>query len=252
MGDTMGRILTREEWRKRRRRKRIALIALVLTLFFLIIVFAVMLIIEAVRNRENVEGMFGGQQNSFQGTGKEGEEALEQTLSNGVGIQEDYLTPNEYSRPQTPLKEINAVVIHYTANPGTTAANNRNYFEGLASRRTTSASSHYIIGLKGEVIQCIPLNEIAFASNDRNADTVSIECCHEDETGKFNEATYQSMVSLTAALCVEFDLKEEDIIRHYDVTGKLCPLYFVENEEAWLQFRKEVMDEADKIKEERK
>lgn len=182
------------------------------------------------------------------GNNREGITAIGERLSNSVEIQSDYLTPNEYSRPQTPLKDINAIVVHYTANPGTSAANNRSYFEGLSEKHTTYASSHYIIGLEGEVIQCIPLNEISFASNDRNEDTISIECCIEDETGSFNEATYASLVSLTAALCIKFNLGEEDIIRHYDITGKLCPLYYVNHEDEWYQFRKEVMEEAENIK----
>jgi N-acetylmuramoyl-L-alanine amidase CwlA len=118
----------------------------------------------------------------------------------------------------------------------------------LAAKKTTSASSHYIIGLEGEVLQCIPLTEIAYASNERNSDTIAIECCHMDETGVFNEETYDSLVSLTAALCIEFDLKKKDILRHYDITEKLCPLYFVEHEDAWDLFRAEVMLEVDKIK----
>ena len=89
-------------------------------------------------------------------------------------------------------------------------------------------------------MQCIPTWEVAYASNDRNYDTVSIECCHPDATGKFNDETYRSMVQLTAWLCLKFNLTEEDVIRHYDVTGKICPKYFVENEGAWDQFRKDV------------
>ena len=46
-------------------------------------------------------------------------------------IIKDYLTPNEYSRPGKELKEVNAIVVHYVGNPGTTAAQNRNYFENL-------------------------------------------------------------------------------------------------------------------------
>ena len=36
------------------------------------------------------------------------------------------------------------------------------------------------------------------------------------------------MVDLCAWLCLKFDLDENDVIRHYDVTGKICPKYFVE------------------------
>ena len=117
-------------------------------------------------------------------------------------VEQDYLTVNEGSRPGRELEHINGVVIHYVGNPGTTARANRNYFESLSSgEEGTYASSHFIVGLDGEVIQCIPLTEIAYASNERNHDTVSIECCHPDETGVFNEKTYESMVHLTAFLC---------------------------------------------------
>ena len=167
---------------------------------------------------------------------------MEVVLSNGTVIKQQYLTPNEYSRPQTKLKRIRGVVIHYTANPGTTAEGNRSYFESLSWKKTTKASSHYVIGLKGEILQCIPLTEVAYASNKRNDDTISIECCHPDDTGKFNEATYASLVELVAALCQEFDLDAEDIIRHYDVTGKLCPLYYVEHEEEWVKLKEDIME----------
>ena len=150
------------------------------------------------------------------------------------------LTVNEYSRPGIERDEINGIVIHYTANPGSTAQQNRDYFEGLKDTHTTKASSHFIIGLEGEIIQCIPTSEIAYASNNRNSDTISIECCHEDETGEFNEETYDSLVHLVAWLCGKFDLDTDDVIRHYDVTGKECPLYFVEHEDAWEQFKEDI------------
>ena len=153
------------------------------------------------------------------------------------------LTPNEYSRPQKPLEEVNGIVVHYVANPCSTALENRNYFESLKNQSGTSAtsvSSHFVIGLEGEVVQCIPLDEVAYASNNRNSDTISIECCHPDESGKFYDSTYQSLVNLSAYLCREFELDAEDVIRHYDVTGKECPKYFVDHEDKWGQFHKDV------------
>ena len=151
------------------------------------------------------------------------------------------IVENEFSRPGTKLEKIDGVVVHYVANPGTTASQNRSYFNGLAESGATWASSHFIIGIEGEVLQIIPLNEIAYASNNRNSDTVSIECCHPAEDGKFSDATYSSLVKLTADLCREFDLDPRtDVIRHYDVTGKMCPLYFVEHEDAWHEFLTDV------------
>ncbi len=156
----------------------------------------------------------------------------------------NYLTPNEYSRPGKELKEVNAIVVHYVGNPGTTAAQNRSYFENLKDTHATSASSHYIIGMEGEIIQCVPLNEISYASNNRNKDTIAIECCHPDETGQFTTATYKSLVKLVAALCRTYDLDPETgIIRHYDVTGKYCPLYYVNHEDEWYGFKLDVKAE---------
>ena len=155
----------------------------------------------------------------------------------------ELLDVNEYSRPGATLKQVNGIVIHYTANPGSSAMANRDYFEGLKDAHTTKASSHFIVGLEGEVVQCIPTTEIAYASNDRNGDTISIECCHPDDTGAFNTVTYQSMVQLTAWLCNRFGLTSQDVIRHYDVTGKICPKYFVEHEDSWEQFKADVQQQ---------
>lgn len=134
------------------------------------------------------------------------------------------------------LDDIKNIVIHYVGNPNTSAKNNRDYF----NKPSTGVSSHFIVGLSGEVIQCVPIHERSAASNDRNKDTLSIETCHPDESGKFNQATYNSLVKLTAYLCYQFDLKQDDVIRHYDVTGKICPKYYVENEDEWKIFKKDV------------
>lgn len=160
------------------------------------------------------------------------------------------LDVNEYSRPGIPLKKIKGIVVHYTANPGSTAAENRNYFEGLKDSHETKVSSHFVIGIEGEIVQCIPSSEIAYASNSRNDDTLSIECCHKDETGEFTEATYDSLVKLVGWLCYRFGLESSDVIRHYDVTEKICPKYFVDHPDAWEQFKKDVDGQIQVVAEE--
>lgn len=162
-------------------------------------------------------------------------------------IIQDFIVENPYSRSGIPLEQINGIVIHYVANAGSTAEENRNYFENLKDTHLTKASSHFIIGLEGEIFQCIPLDEISYASNNRNSDTISIECCHKKENGKFNKKTYDSLVKLTAWLCATYGLSSSDVIRHYDVTGKLCPLYFVRHEDAWEEFLSDVQKKLDKI-----
>lgn len=167
------------------------------------------------------------------------------TMEGAPPIDVQLLTPNEWSRPQTPLKKINGIVIHYIGNPGSTAQANHDYFENLKDTHTTKASSHFLIGLDGEIIQNIPSTEIAYTSNERNSDTLSIETCHPDETGEFNEVTYDSLVDLTGWLCWRFELESSDVIRHHDVTGKICPKYFVEHPNAWEQFLVDVQANID-------
>ncbi|MGN0587137.1 MAG: N-acetylmuramoyl-L-alanine amidase family protein [Oscillospiraceae bacterium] len=140
-------------------------------------------------------------------------------------IQQMLLTPNKYSRPQIPLKTVTKIAVHYVGNPNTTAKNNRDYFENQRLGGVY-VSSHFIVGLGGEIIQCIPTSEISYCTNEANVYSVSIECCHPDSTGKFTSDTEKSLAELCAYLCEQFGLTAEDIIRHYDVTGKQCPLYW--------------------------
>ncbi|MBQ8683388.1 MAG: N-acetylmuramoyl-L-alanine amidase [Clostridia bacterium] len=151
-------------------------------------------------------------------------------------ISREYIPTLVTARSGDLLADYAGVVVHYVGNPGTTAAGNRNYF----ATPGTEVCSHFIVGLEGEIIQCIPLWERSVASNHRNRDTVSIEVCHPDDSGEFTPATYAALVKLTAWLCDVGALEEQQVIRHYDVTGKECPRYYVENREAWEQFLADV------------
>lgn len=152
----------------------------------------------------------------------------------------DLLPVNKYSRPGIELKQVNGIVVHYTGNPGTSAEQTKSYFTNLATSGETYASSHFIIGMDGAILQCVPLNEEAYCSNSRNVDTVSIECCHPDSSGAFTEETYSALVKLVRYLADAYHLNSDDVIRHYDVTGKLCPFYYATNEDAWLAFKEDV------------
>ena len=218
--------MTREEMRKRRKRRRRAQVftRIVSTLLVIVILglLGFHLYEKSPWNKKYVERTGAG---------------VDELKPD---IQVELLSQNPHSRPGFRTERIRGIVIHYTANPGSTAMQNRNYFEGLKDTGLTDASSHFIVGLEGEIVQCVPTNEVAYASNNRNSDTISIETCHWNEDGAYTEETYESMVQLTAWLCKKFDLTEEDVIRHYDIKGKICPKYFVEHEEAWEQFKQDV------------
>ncbi len=175
-------------------------------------------------------------------------------------INKAYLTINQYSRPNIDMGTVKGVVIHWVANPNTRGIANRNYFEGLKVGKKNSkgdyiyGSSHYIVGLEGEVIAPIPETEVAYHASTANKDHIGIEVCHPDWGGKFSDATYQSLIELTADICKRYELDPlTAIIRHYDVTSKDCPRYYVKNPLSWEQLKKDVkgkilLETIDKIK----
>lgn len=181
-------------------------------------------------------------------------------------IQNKLLTINQYSRPYQPLISVKGIVIHWTANPMTTAKNNRDFFELRKDGKHGYGSAHYIIGLKGEVVKCIPDYEVAYhigstaykegitekLSSYPNNCTIGIECCHLDWEGTLTEDTYNSLVHLTRNLMKFYNLTPNNIYRHYDIgnqqyefrgntyIGKPCPYFFVKDEENWVQFLKKL------------
>lgn len=159
-----------------------------------------------------------------------------------MNIEERLLTINQYSRSGEKQNQIKNIVVHWVGNAGSSAAGNRNYFEGLKDSHKTYASSHYVIGLNGEIIRCIPETEVAFHSGSysMNRKSIGIEDCHPDWSGKFNENTYNSLVELCTDICRRYNLNVSAIIRHYDVTGKDCPRYYVQNQQEWIKFKNDV------------
>lgn len=234
--------LKERELRRRRRRKRkmirAAALGMAAMLFCGIMIGIIFLFSFAYRNtvgmetaqmvqtleRESIFGQRKGKWQDFYATDLEHPQ-----------LNVSLLTINEFSRPGIPLPEVKNIFIHYTANAGTTAMQNRSYFESLGETQERSASAHFIIDADGEIVQCIPTQEIAYAVMKRNYDSISIECCYEREDGKFTEATYRSLIEMTAWLLHKYQLEPEDVLRHYDEGGKHCPKYYVENEEDWEQ-----------------
>lgn len=164
-----------------------------------------------------------------------------------MNVIDKLLTPNPYSRPNKKLEKVKNIVIHWVGNATSSAEANRNYFENLKVGKKNSggkfiyASSHYIVGLNGEIIRCVPESEIAYHGNESNSYSIGIENCHPDWEGKFNDKTYKSLVELCADICKRYKLDPQTaLIRHYDVTKKDCPKYYVKDTKAWQKLKDDV------------
>ena len=233
--DTLARRKTAAEQRRRRQRQRLLLAGAGFLLFAAVTVGLVSRTSHADKGDERSEREEHDSAYTFQDLLDlfGGHRSAPKHVQVPDYVVQDLLPVNPYSRPGTVLEEVNGVVVHYVGNPGTTAEQNRSYFANLAQTHETSASSHFVIGIDGTIIQCVPLDEWAYCTGERNRDTISIECCHPDESGKFTAETMDSLVKLLRWLADTYDLDYEDIIRHYDVTGKVCPKYYVDHPDAW-------------------
>jgi N-acetylmuramoyl-L-alanine amidase CwlA len=177
-----------------------------------------------------------------------------------LNIQNAFLTPNEWSRPQRKIGKIKGIVIHWVANPMTSAMANRNYFEGRKNNESGSkdyGSAHYIVGLEGEILLCMPETEVAYhvgspiytkealtrlfsdPINDSPSNyTIGIECCHLDWDGKMNDKTYNIALELAVDLLYRYGLTENDLWLHKEVVGwKDCHRWFVNNPAEWIKFK---------------
>lgn len=179
------------------------------------------------------------------------------------------LRPNggEYLQPG-PVK---AIIAHWTANEnrGANAMANRNYFNNGApgpGGKLRAASAHYCVDSE-RVVQCLPDHEIGFHVGDRpqgrytdtgnrirgkkptpNYYTVGFEMCVNAD-GDFSQMRGRA-ISLAARLLFTHALQITDLYRHWDITGKPCPAFYVpvgakkyENAAAWVGFCAHVNEE---------
>ncbi|MDR1000836.1 MAG: N-acetylmuramoyl-L-alanine amidase [Clostridiales bacterium] len=142
------------------------------------------------------------------------------------------------------------IVVHGSTTPGATAMQLRDFYE----RGTNGhhVSTHYIIGLKGEIIRTVPENEAANhvgeaysskyidAAKTGNGSYFGVEACHYDESGRFTEYTIAGLTELLADICKRHGFGADRVFTHEEITGQPCPLYYVKNKDAWEKLKKMV------------
>lgn len=126
---------------------------------------------------------------------------------------------------------IKYIVIHYTANDGDSAWANANYFHN----NNVGASAHYFVD-DDSVYRSVPENYEAwhcggdtyYHSNCRNSNSIGIELCDTLSNGAYypTTATINNALALVKSLMKKYNIPKSNVIRHYDVTHKLCPAYW--------------------------
>lgn len=132
------------------------------------------------------------------------------------------------------------IAIHDTGNPGASALNHYNYFNG--GNRNSSAD--YFVD-SNNIIQIIDTDHYySWAVGDgkgkygiTNSNSVSIEMCLEKD-GYPTQATVKNTIDLTKYLMDKYNIGVNKVVRHYDCSRKSCPNSFKANNWAkWTSFK---------------
>ena len=179
---------------------------------------------------------------------------------------------NQYSRPGKKLHNVMAIVLHWPAWANRSEKDVYDYFGDAIPNEKRFASSQYVIGLSGEILEVMPENEVSYhcgssqkdpasgevyttkarelfgkyaIEHDRvspNLCTIGIEICHVDTAGNMTKETIDAVKWLCTKLCVKYNLDPSTrILRHYDVVGwKQCPKYWCDHPDDYEQLKSEI------------
>ena len=168
-------------------------------------------------------------------------------------LKKRYSNRNNYGAKR-PTNDIKYICIHWTGNDGDSDEGNANYF----ATAIRNASAHAFVD-DDSVTVSVPANYTAysvgvdyqdqgstyakkgrkFAGKAYNSNTYNIEICDTKKDGKhqFSEKTIINAIAYTKKIMKKYHIDSNHVIRHFDVTGKICPLPFVVNEDKWKEFK---------------
>ena len=181
----------------------------------------------------------------------------------------EYLIPEgNGSRSGNKRSKTTGIVIHNTA--GTYKKDGKDVAQTPKQtidywNEAENTSAHFVVGEDGEIYQSIPTDEVAYHAGENevnkfipgiqdklnghpNSRTIGIEMENNKPSGNLSSKTYEATVQLTAELCMEYGLSpQSSIYTHNDITGKLCPMYFVYNPGSFTQFIFDVEKEMENL-----
>lgn len=166
-------------------------------------------------------------------------------------VHKDYPAhPENYQRGRA--QPVSFLVFHYVGATGG-ARNNAKYYHD----RVLKISAHYFVGHASEgaaIWQSVAESNTAWHCGRtdgryqhptcRNANSIGIEmCCHQDAQGNWtiDEATMAAAAELGRDIMARYGIPLENVLRHYDVTGKLCPRPLID-EGKWAAFKARLED----------
>ena len=160
--------------------------------------------------------------------------------------------PSNYRAGRT--QPVRYIVMHYTANNGDTAKNNCDYYHRVGGLQ---ASAHYFCdehGAMQSVRECdtawhcgAEAGQRYWHPECRNGNSIGIEMCSRkraDGSYYILPETVANAAALAREIMQRYGIDTEHVVRHYDVTGKRCPMPWVDDPAQWTEF-KEILKQND-------
>lgn len=149
--------------------------------------------------------------------------------------------PSNYRAGRT--QPVRYIVMHYTANNGDTARNNCDYYHRVGGLQ---ASAHYFCDEHG-AMQSVREDDTAWHCGARaywhpecrNGNSIGIEMCSRkraDGSYYIKPETVANAAALAREIMQRYGIDTEHVVRHYDVTGKRCPMPWVDDPAQWTAF----------------
>lgn len=149
--------------------------------------------------------------------------------------------PSNYRAGRT--QPVRYIVMHYTANNGDTARNNCDYYHRVGSLQ---ASAHYFVDEHG-AMQSVRECDTAWHCGARaywhpecrNGNSIGIEMCSRkraDGSYYILPETVANAATLAKDIMQRYGIDTDHVLRHYDVTGKRCPMPWVDDPAQWTAF----------------
>lgn len=146
-------------------------------------------------------------------------------------MKERLSSKQNYTPSNRTKADVKYIVIHYTGNDGDTDENNGNYF----ANNYVGASAHYFVDDDSVTISVLEKDiawhcgaNIYYHKHCRNSNSIGIEICDDQRNGTVypSAKTIENAVALTKSLMQKYAIPLENVIRHYDVSHKICPAYW--------------------------
>ena len=149
--------------------------------------------------------------------------------------------PSNYRAGRT--QPVRYIVLHYTANNGDTARNNCDYYHRVGGLQ---ASAHYFCDEHG-AMQSVRECDTAWHCGARaywhpecrNGNSIGIEMCSRkraDGSYYILPETVANAATLAREIMQRYGIDTDHVLRHYDVTGKRCPMPWVDDPAQWAAF----------------